>query len=270
MDECFNTIERHQFRKRCRVDLATVIGLVGAAGIVTASMLLGGGVLVFINVPSILVVFIGTMFVVLMKFNMNQYLGSFKLVFKAFLMKPPAPDDLIKTIVDLADTARKSGLLALESVKVDNPFLQKGIGLLVDGHDPEIVRNILNKDVRLTVERHEIGVQIFKATGDVGPAMGMIGTLVGLVLMLSNMDDPKSIGPAMAVALLTTLYGAMLANMFAIPVADKLSLRSGEEKLVRSLIIDGLLGIQAGQNPRVIEELLRNYIENSKRPSGDA
>ena len=143
--------------------------------------------------------------------------------------------------------------------------MQRGIQLLVDGHDPDVVRSLLNKEAALTIERHDLGARTFKALGDVSPAMGMIGTLVGLVQMLSNMSDPKSIGPAMAVALLTTLYGAIIATVIALPIADKLERRKDEEALNRSLIIDGLLSIQAGQNPRVIEQALRNYLPEKKR-----
>ena len=137
--------------------------------------------------------------------------------------------------------------------------------MLVDGHEPSVVRKALNTEMNETVNRHTIGQQIFQQIGDAGPAMGMIGTLVGLVQMLSNMSDPKSIGPAMAVALLTTLYGAMLANMFALPIADKLALRSNEELMSKSIIIESVMGIQEGQNPKVLEELLKNYLPSSKR-----
>ena len=133
------------------------------------------------------------------------------------------------------------------------------------GSDAEVVRNLLRKDLHQTLQRHEGGAKIFTAMGDVGPAMGMIGTLVGLVVMLGNMDDPKSIGPAMAIALLTTLYGAMFANMFALPIADKLSLRREEEGRVKSMIIDALMAIQSGQNPRVIDSMLKMYLPESKR-----
>src|SRR5690606_23046564 len=143
--------------------------------------------------------------------------------------------------------------------------MKKGIDMLVDGHDANVVRSVMEKDIGLTEERHTNAIKVFRALGDLGPAMGMIGTLVGLVAMLSNMSDPKSIGPAMAVALLTTLYGAILANMFAIPIADKLDLRNSEERLSRSLILDAIMGIQDGQNPRVIESLLKNYLHQSKR-----
>ncbi len=165
----------------------------------------------------------------------------------------------------MADAARKGGFLALEEKEISNSFMQKGIDLLVDGHDAEVVKATLQKDIALTNERHERGVGVFTAFGDVAPAMGMIGTLVGLVGMLSNMDDPKSIGPAMAVALLTTLYGSVISNMVAFPIAHKLELRKEQEKLNRRLILDGILAIQDGQNPRVIDSYLRNYLNEKKR-----
>lgn len=247
------------------MDLATLIGLLGALGIVLASMLLGGGIGVFINVPSLLIVVGGSLMVVLMKFSLGQFFGAVKIAIKAFIFKMDSPESLIAKSVELADAARKGGLLSLEEMEVDNDFLKKGIQLLVDGHEPDVVRNMLSKDMTLTVTRHDTGKSIFSAIGDVGPAMGMIGTLIGLVQMLATMDDPKTIGPSMAVALLTTLYGAMMATMLALPIADKLGLRSAEEQQAKSLIIDAIAGIQAGQNPRVIESTLKAYLPGSKR-----
>ncbi|WP_394128885.1 flagellar motor protein PomA [Shewanella maritima] len=247
------------------MDLATLIGIIGAFGFVIGSMASSGGVGLFINVPSLLIVVMGSLFVVLMKFNLKQFLGSVKIGLKAFMFKIDKPEELIEQSVSMADAARKGGFLALEEAQITNSFMQKAVDMLVDGHDGEVVRNALEKDISLTEERHKLGVSIFKALGDVAPAMGMIGTLVGLVAMLSNMDDPKTIGPAMAVALLTTLYGAMIANMVAIPMADKLELRMKEELLNRNLIMDAVLAIQDGQNPRVIEGFLKNYLAEKAR-----
>lgn len=247
------------------MDLATLIGIVGAFGIVIFAMLSGGSIGMFVNAPSLMIVLIGSIFVVLMKFNLGQFIGAFGVAVKAFSFKLVKPEELIEEVVELADEARKGGLLSLEGKQVSSKFLDKGIQLLVDGHDAEVVRTLLNKDLRQTLERHEWGAKIFTALGDVAPAMGMIGTLVGLVAMLSNMDDPKSIGPAMAVALLTTLYGAMFANMIALPVADKLTLRRTEEGRVKSMVIDSLLAIQAGQNPRIIQSMLKAYLPEKKR-----
>ncbi|MDA0149292.1 flagellar motor protein PomA [Vibrio sp. LaRot3] len=247
------------------MDLATLIGLIGGFAFVIMAMVLGGSIMMFVDVTSILIVLGGSTFVVLMKFTIGQFFGATKIAGKAFMFKTDEPEDLIAKIVEMADAARKGGFLALEEMEITNTFMQKGIDLLVDGHDADVVRSALQKDIALTDERHEQGASVFKAFGDVAPAMGMIGTLVGLVAMLSNMDDPKAIGPAMAVALLTTLYGAILSNMLFFPIADKLSLRREQEKLNRRLIMDGVLAIQDGQNPRVIDSYLKNYLNEGKR-----
>lgn len=247
------------------MDLATLIGLIGAFAIVIYAMVLGGDVTLFVNVPSLLIVLVGSVFTVLMKFGLTQFISAIKVIVKAFKFKLDNPQELIAEVVELADLARKGGLLSLEGREVGNNFLAGGIQLLVDGHDPDVVRTLLNKDRKQTEDRHIWGGKIFESLGDVAPAMGMIGTLIGLVAMLANMSDPKTIGPAMAVALLTTLYGAMLATMFAIPMADKLNLRAAEESRMKNLIIDALLAIQSGQNPRVIESMLKAYLPEAQR-----
>ncbi|QBQ54878.1 flagellar motor protein PomA [Nitrosococcus wardiae] len=247
------------------MDLATLLGLISSFGVVAGAILLGSSVLVFFNPPSLLIVLGGTTAVVLMKFSLSQFLGSFKVAMKAFVYKADKPEEIIKQALEMANTARKDGLLALESWDIKNEFMKKGVTLLVDGHDPEMVRRVLMAELRQTLQRHDLGQKIFRAIGEVAPAMGMIGTLIGLVQMLSSMDDPKKIGPAMAVALLTTLYGAMIANMVALPFADKLALRSNEERLNRSIIIESILSIQQGHNPRVLEELLLTFMPGSKR-----
>ena len=228
------------------MDLGSLIGIVLGFGVVIYGMLLGGPVTMYVDMPSVYITILGSIFIAMMKFNLGQFLMAFK----------------------VADASRKGGFLALEAAEIPNPFMKKGIDMLVDGHDADVVRGVLEKDIELTSERHVIAIKVFRTLGDLGPAMGMIGTLVGLVAMLANMSDPKSIGPAMAVALLTTLYGAIEANMIAIPIADKLELRSGEEKLSRTLILDAIMGIQDGQNPRVIQSMLQNYLNQSKRNTG--
>jgi chemotaxis protein MotA len=244
--------------------------MLGAFGIVIMAMLLGGTLGMFFDVPSVLIVLIGSMLVVMMKFSLGQFLGAGKVAAKAFMFRSDKPEDIIELVVELADAARKGGILSLEGKEIPNEFLAKGIQLLIDGHDGDVVKQLMTKDKSLAVERHKTGSSVFGALGDVAPAMGMIGTLVGLVAMLSNMDDPKSIGPAMAVALLTTLYGAMLGNMVAIPFSDKCLLRAGEEEMIKSMIIDALLAIQAGQNPRVIETMLRTYLPEGKRVAAES
>jgi len=247
------------------VDLATIVGLIGAMALILISMLMSGELGMFVNAPSLVIVVGGTIFSVMAKYGLGQFLGAVKIAGKSFALKLPDPNELIDEIVTLADEARKGGLLSLEGKEVSSEFLQRGIQLLVDGHDPDVVKALLAIDKNKAAERHQTGASIFSAMADVAPAMGMIGTLIGLVAMLANMDDPKAIGPAMAVALLTTLYGAVIANALCGPIAAKLQLRAGEEALIKSLIIDALLAIQGGQNPRVIDSMLRNYLPESKR-----
>lgn len=247
------------------MDLGTVIGMLGAIGFVVMSMLMSGELGMFINIPSVLIVFGGSLFVVLSQYTLGQFFGAGKIAGKAFMFKIDTPEALIEKIVEMADAARKGGFLALEEAEIANAFMQKGVDMLVDGHDVDVVRETMAKDISMTTQRHEFGATIFKNMGDVAPAMGMIGTLIGLVAMLSNMDDPKAIGPAMAVALLTTLYGAFFANVVCLPMAIKLNNRAEEEKINQSLVLDGIVGIADGQNPRVIEGILKNYLAESKR-----
>ncbi len=247
------------------MDLATLLGILGAFGVVTAAILLGGSVLVFVNAPSLFIVLGGTLMVVLIKFNISQFTGALKVAAKAFRSKLPAPEALIPVIVEMSTVARKEGVLALENIQIDNTFLESGVRMLIDGSPVEDMRRHLTKDIEEMNERHKWGAQVFTAAGDVAPAMGMIGTLVGLVQMLSAMDDPKSIGPAMAVALLTTLYGAVLANMVFLPIADKLTLRRTEEMKLNSICLDGVLAIQEGQHPRTTEALLKLYVNPKRR-----
>ena len=226
------------------MDLATLLGMLGAIAVVVGAMLFGGEVLIFVNAPSLMIVLGGTMAVVMIKFSMGQFFGAFKVAARAFVFRLESPAALIEQIVRLSNVARKEGMLALENEEIDNEFLN---------------------DLQQSIDRHSWGAKVFSAMGDVAPAMGMIGTLIGLVQMLANMDDPKAIGPAMAIALLTTLYGAMLANMIALPLADKLNLRKVEEGTIRAMCIDGVLAIQSGQNPRIIESMLKTYLDPKKR-----
>ena len=247
------------------MDLATVIGMVGAFAIICMAIILGGDFILFINIPSLLVVAGGTIFVTFVRFPMGDVFNAFKVAANAFFNRTENPESLIDVAVDMAGLVRKEGLLSLESQEVNDGFFQKGLSLCVDGHPPEFVRKLLTQDMTLNVTRHENGQKVWTAIGDAAPAMGMIGTLIGLVQMLANMEDPESIGPAMAVALLTTLYGALIANLVAIPIAEKLELRSGQEKLNKTLIIETVSGIQEGVNPRVMDESLQTFLPTSKR-----
>ena len=247
------------------MDIATLLGLLIAAGIVLAAILQGGSILLFINVPSIMIVIGGTLGVVMARFTLGQLIGSIKVGMKALLYKSMSSEDLIEKGVEMAQVVRKEGVLALENMDIDNPFLKMGVNMCLDNVPPEDSRRMLSKEINLTIERHEGGMKVFKDMGDAAPALGMIGTLIGLVQMLANMSDPAAIGPAMAVALLTTLYGAMIANMFAFPIMDKLALRNDEERLHKVLILETIAGIQEGMQPRVLEQLLNSFLPESKR-----
>ena len=247
------------------MDIASIVGFILAYVIIGGAIAMGGPFIIFVNVPSLLVVIGGTFAVTLMRVTLGDFLGSFKIGLKGFFYKLDGAQILIDESVEMANVARKEGILALEGREITNSFLQKGIGLCIDGHAPEIVRSLLSKDISMSIERHTIGADMFKAMGVYAPAMGMIGTLIGLVQMLANMSDPASIGPAMAIALLTTLYGAIIANAFATPLAEKLILISGYEKRNKDLILDSINGIQEGTNPRVLKQLLDTYLPESKR-----
>ena len=195
------------------MDLATLIGLAGATLLIASAVILGVSPAVFINPASLLIVVGGTMFVVLAKFSVSQFLGAFKAAARAFKFKLPETQASIEELVEIANVARKEGVLGLEGREISSPFLSQGIQMLVDGQDSKTIKELLNKERLMTLDHNRSGAKVFTAMADVAPAMGMIGTLIGLVQMLSNMEDPKSIGPAMAVALLTTLYGAMIAKI---------------------------------------------------------
>ncbi len=247
------------------MDIATLIGLLGGIGVIIGAISTGGDIMLFMNVPGLLIVVGGTFMVTLMQVSMKDFLSSFGIAMKAFFYKTDDAPTLIEEAVQLADVARKNGLLALEGQEIGNDFLKQGINLCVDGHDPALVQKMLTKDIDLTIERHEVGQGMFKRMAVMAPAMGMIGTLIGLVQMLANMSDPASIGPAMAIALLTTLYGAIIANTFAQPLADKLARASQMEKTNKSLILETISGIQEGMNPRVLEQMLSTYLPSGKR-----
>ncbi|MFC1513084.1 MotA/TolQ/ExbB proton channel family protein [Thermodesulfobacteriota bacterium] len=247
------------------MDIATVIGLVSGFSVLAAAILLGGSAALFLNIPSILVVVGGTIATAFIRYSMADVINSIKVALNAFTSRLSVPQEVIQEIVNLANIARKNGLIVLEQQPITDAFLKKAIMYCVDGHEAEFIQEVLEKEVELTVERHEVGQGVFKGMGDAAPAFGMIGTLVGLVQMLANMSDAASIGPAMAVALLTTLYGAILANVLFLPLADKLALRSSEEERNRRLIVEGVLGILKGLNPRVMEEFLETFLPPKDR-----
>ncbi len=256
------------------MDIATIVGLIGCLAVLFWSIMLGPGLNIFIDFPSIILVFGGTFFVVCMKFNIRHVPMTIQVALNAFFKRMEKPEVIIDQVQALAKKAKKEGVLSLEKVQIDNPFLKRGVSMLVDGYAVDVIRDILTKEKDATIGRHVMGQKIISTIGDAAPSMGMIGTLVGLVQMLAKLDDPKSIGPAMAVAILTTLYGAVIANMVALPICDKLVLRSEEEEIIYNVIIDGVVGIGSGHNAAIIQEYLKDYLprhlKNSKRAVDEA
>ena len=247
------------------MDLATLVGLIGSFGLVVIAILIGGSAIIFLDLPSFLLVVVGSHLVVMIKFSLHQFLQSVKVAAKAFTARLPDLGAVIDELVAVAQIARKDGMLALDNRDASVPLFKAGMRMMVDGQPPEAVRAYLERERLLTMERHRWGAKVLSAVGEVAPAMGMIGTLVGLVQMLANMEDPKAIGPAMAVALLTTLYGAVMATVIYHPMADKLTLRSSEEARLNAMVIDALSAIQAGTSPAVLTQLLSSYLPPAKR-----
>lgn len=244
------------------MDLATIIGIIVGTSFIIMGITLNGSILDFYNLPSIVIVLGGTIASTLVAYPLRKVLVTLKIVKKAFSSKDLDPGFVIKKIIEIANVARREGLLALEEAaeEIDDEFLKKGIMLIVDGTDPELVRNILETELTFLEQRHGLGKGIFEMMGAQAPAFGMIGTLIGLINMLQKLEDPKSVGPSMAVALITTFYGSVLANLIFLPIAAKLKIRSREEVLIKEIMVEGLLSIQAGENPRIIEEKLKAFL----------
>ncbi len=247
------------------MDIATIIGLIGGAVLVVLAIFTGGDILIFINVPGLLIVVGGTIATCFIKFSLADVINSFRVAMKAFMVKIEPPDEIMGKMVAIAKVAKERGLMALENEKPDDEFAAKAFQFLADGFDEEQIKELLKKDINLTIQRHLTGQKVFKGMGGSAPAFGMIGTLIGLVQMLANMANPQDIGPAMAVALLTTLYGALIANLVCLPLADKLALRSQQELETKNLILDAALGIARGLSGMVFTETLKIHLSPKDR-----
>jgi len=250
-------------------DFATLLGTIMGIGIILAAILMGSDPGSFVSIPSLLIVIGGTLSAVMMRYTIKQFFGSLKTVGVAYFHGTPSPTELIEQLVSLAEIGRKSGFVALEQEEIRHPYLRHAVRYVADGMEFESIRRSIMTDVNQSIERHRIGQSVFKRIGDVAPAIGMVGTLIGLVQMLGNMSDPKTIGPAMAVALLTTLYGALIANLIALPIADKLNMRMNEERRNKFIIVDGIEGIVDGANPKMMEEYLHHYLPRALRNDYD-
>ena len=226
------------------MDIASLIGLLGAIGMIVGAMISAGGIGPYLHTASSLIVIGGTFFAVMYVVPLPVFLGSFGVMAKAFLPSVKKMDVMVERMVELAGIARKDGMMALEGQEVPDKFFEKGLQMLVDGADEGKLTMQLKQEIKAMKTRHEANQTVIKAWIDIAPAMGMIGTLIGLVQMLVDLSDPKAIGPAMAVALLTTLYGSLIANVIALPLCDKLTLRKANEGRLMAMCIDGVLGIQ--------------------------
>lgn len=251
------------------MDIATLIGIVLSFGLMVWAILMGGPLSIFIDVPSIAIVFGGTIGVSLINFPLADVIGTIAIFKKTVLIKEPDTNKLIAQMLDFANKARKGGILSLQDQidSIEDQFMVKALQMAVDGQEPAELKAMLLNEIDNIASRHGSGAQILDTMGAIAPAMGMVGTLIGLVQMLQNMSDPAAIGPAMAVALLTTFYGAVLANILFIPMAGKLKTRSKTEILQKTVITDGMESILSGENPRIMEQRLHAYLAPKKRES---
>lgn len=250
------------------MDIGTVIGLALAIGAIFTGIVLGGGsVGAMIDTTSILVVLIGTLGATIISFPLARVLKIHTVILKSLFSKSTDIPATIKDLVRYAEVARREGILSLENLISDmkDPFIVRGIKMAVDGTDSELIRTIMETELESLMDRHAGAKQILDTVGKYAPAYGMIGTLMGLIFMLKNMDDPSTIGGGMAVALITTLYGALLSNVVTGPIAEKLGARDSEEVLAKTVIIAGVMSIQSGDNPRVVENKLLTYLSPSER-----
>ena len=252
------------------MDIASLVGLILGAVMVVFGILSSGGNIVedFMDLPSVIITIGGSLAGTLASHKLADFIGGLKSI--GLAMKEPSVGDaseVISNIINLSNISRKEGLLALEEAThdMDDEFLKKGINLVADGTDPDLVRGILETDLINLEARHKKVIGFWEKWAELGPAWGMIGTLIGLVNMLKNLTDSSSIGPNMAVALLTTLYGSLIANWLAGPTAAKLKVNNDMEIMMREITVEGLLSIQAGENPRVIEEKLKSFLAPSDR-----
>jgi len=249
------------------VDIATIFGILAGLALVVMTILMGGDAAIFIHGPSMAVVIGGAVAATLINFKVKEVIGVISVVRKAFFSENYNNVGLIEQIVELSKKARRDGLLAIdrEVNQIEDDYLRKGMEMVVDGTEPEVIRSVMETELSYLMERHKTGQKIFNSLGTYAPAFGMIGTLIGLIAMLTKLEDPSQIGAGMAVALITTFYGALSANLIFLPIAGKLKNRSDEEVIIRELIIEGVLAVQYGEHPNSINRKLLNFLAPKHR-----
>ncbi len=249
------------------MDLATLIGIVAGLAFMIISILSGGSLMTFFDVMSILIVIGGGLASTLISYKLGEVTKIIGVVKNAFVGKEVAPEVLITQLVELGQKARREGLLSLEVdiEQMEDEYIKQSLQLVVDGVEPETIREFMDLELYNMKSRHAKGQSLFKTMGSLFPAWGMIGTLIGLILLLKSLDDPSKIGPAMAVALITTFYGSVLANFVCIPIANKLKMKSEEEIKLKEMLTEGILSIHAGENPKIMEHKLKLFISPERR-----
>ena len=249
------------------MDITTFIGLLVAGGLVISSILLGGSGAWFLNYPSMMIVVGGTMGATLLAYPLSEVLSVFKVAKNVFFKKSQQVSDLINLMVLFAKKARQEGILSFESKikEIEDPFLSSGIQMAIDGMESGSIEDVMTTEILQLEERHRTGAEIFSTMGSFAPAIGMLGTIIGLVQMLMQMEDPGSIGAPMAVALLTTFYGTLLSNLLFLPIAGKLKTMSKQEILLKQMVIEGIMSIQSGDNHRIVEQKLKAFISPKER-----
>ncbi|HZP74887.1 MAG TPA: MotA/TolQ/ExbB proton channel family protein [Pseudolabrys sp.] len=252
------------------MDIATALGLAAGATVVCTMMLMGGDLAMFVSEHAVIIIFGGSFAATLIRFPLSSIFHGLPLGMKfVFTMRRISQRDLVDEIAGLAEIARKQGPVGLERVEAEDPFLAKGVRYVADGYDGDFIRDNLERDRDNFLSHLDEGQKIYRAVGDCAPAFGMIGTLIGMVQMFANMTDPSKLGPFMATALLATLYGAVVANILCLPIADKLHLKLVDEEINRTLIIDGIMMIREGKSPALVREMLLAYLPEKHRHSDD-
>jgi chemotaxis protein MotA len=248
------------------MDIATAAGLVAGVVVIVVLILMGGDFRMFYDIHAVIIIFGGSFAATLIRFPLAAMLHGLPLGIKfAFTLRSISTRELVDELASIAEVARKSGPVGLEKVTPEDPFLSKGVRFVADGYDADFIRDNLERDRDNFLTHLDEGQKIYRAIGDCAPAFGMIGTLIGMVQMFANMTDPSKLGPFMAVALLATLYGALVANLFCLPIADKLHVKLVEEEVNRTLIIDGILMIRESKSPTLVREMLLAYLPEKHR-----
>lgn len=251
------------------MDLSTLIGFIGGFGLILVSMVMAGSLGLFWDLLSIIIVFGGAFFSVMIRFPLDVFLGSVSAVLKILSQPSTKPNDIIAIAVECANTARKGSILALEKVQIDHEFFAKSVRLLVDGFEPDVINGMIDLEIDNLRERHKTSRTIVENMAEATPAFGMIGTVIGLIVIMANLSDPNAIGPGLAVALITTLYGALVANMLFVPIAAKLKYRSDEEVIIMEIVREGVNAISKGENPRAIQQKLESFVAPKHRSASE-